>query len=168
MTTLLFDVPLDPKSVSYNLTLPTDYQRHYHFVASEILHRGHSEVFRGRISYERFPNGIVVICKLVKGNLTRLKREAELYCGQLKPLQGIHVPHFFGLYLGRHTTEDDVNMPIGCIILEDCGSRITAKALRELKVMYALAFLPSTVSQIFIISQYSDGEGPCRCAPRRG
>lgn len=134
MITLHLDIPLDPTLVSDNLAFPTgtEYERHwqYHFVASEILHRGQSEVVRGRITDDRFPNGIVVICKLARGNLTRLKREAEFYCEQLKPLQRIHVSRFHGLYLGRHT-EDEIDMSVGRIILQDCRSRITIDDLED-------------------------------------
>lgn len=171
MTTLHLNVPLFAEPVSYNLAMPTDYQRQYHFVASEILHHGHSEVFRGNLSYDKFPEGIVVICKLVRGNLTRLKREAKFYCEQLKPLQGTHVPYFRGLYLGRHI-EDEVDMPIGCIILQDCGSRITEKAIRKMGAMYA-AFPSSDVPQIPLTTsqgrdvESSGGYPSCRSSTQR-
>lgn len=132
MTTILVDIPetlyrFGGPSAHYNLLSPFGGSAQHHFLASEILQLGDSEVFRGTIRREEGKEN-VVICKLVKGKLARLKREAAFYRQQLRPLQGRFVPQYYGYYEGT-VSEEDEDVPVACILLQDCGRPITHEAL---------------------------------------
>ncbi|GBE88101.1 hypothetical protein SCP_1203300 [Sparassis crispa] len=55
-----------------------------------------------------------------KNTQSDLIQEAVFYLNQLKPLQGIVVPKFYGLFHG--IGPDDLE--IVCILLEDCGKSV--------------------------------------------
>ncbi|KAI0314717.1 hypothetical protein OF83DRAFT_1063350, partial [Amylostereum chailletii] len=50
-----------------------------------------------------------------KSEVDLLQHEATLYAGKLKPLWGIAVPKFFGLFKGPQE-----NAPVACMLLELC------------------------------------------------
>lgn len=52
-----------------------------------------------------------------------LEREAKYYNTCLLAVQGSVVPYMFGYYKG--TTYDERKLPVFCMILEDCGDRLT-------------------------------------------
>ncbi|KAG5716205.1 hypothetical protein E4T56_gene10755 [Termitomyces sp. T112] len=51
--------------------------------------------------------------------IPRLKQESQIYVDYLKPLWGIHVPKFYGLYL--YNPLDPDKLSCACIILQYCG-----------------------------------------------
>ncbi|KLO13260.1 hypothetical protein SCHPADRAFT_928648 [Schizopora paradoxa] len=58
-----------------------------------------------------------------------LEREAKHYNSCLLPVQGAIVPVFYGSYRGASC--NDRRTPVSCLILEDCGDRLT-QAFRKL------------------------------------
>ncbi|KAG6894620.1 hypothetical protein C0992_005378, partial [Termitomyces sp. T32_za158] len=63
----------------------------------------------------------VVIKFIYEGGIafSRLKHESHIYLDYLKPLWGVHVPKFYGLYL--YTSLDVSESSCACIILQYCG-----------------------------------------------
>ena len=55
-----------------------------------------------------------------------LKREAKLYRGKLRDLQGTVIPIFYGYYFGRMREKvyDYPERDMACIVLENCGNRL--------------------------------------------
>ncbi|KAG6877964.1 hypothetical protein C0992_008911 [Termitomyces sp. T32_za158] len=49
----------------------------------------------------------------------RLEHESQIYLDYLKPLWGVHVPKFYGLYM--YTSSDIYELTCACIILQYCG-----------------------------------------------
>ena len=55
-----------------------------------------------------------------------LKREAKVYRGKLRDLQGTVIPIFYGYYFGRMKEKvyDYPERDMACIVLENCGNRL--------------------------------------------
>ena len=55
-----------------------------------------------------------------------LKREAKLYRGKLRDLQGTVIPIFYGYYFGRMREKvyEYQERDMACIVLENCGNRL--------------------------------------------
>ncbi|KAJ3552974.1 hypothetical protein NM688_g3867 [Phlebia brevispora] len=93
----------------------------FQFTSRHALHTGNSRVFKGtlKIGDEVYPKQVV--CKLVSGDTSRSRSEAEFYVKNLKTVQGLLVPKFIGLFYGtsKYTGED-----VGCILLEYGGEAL--------------------------------------------
>ena len=76
----------------------------YSVDVSALLHTGETgcRVFRGALSIDGCRHSEVV-CKMGQGPrlVERIRKEAELYRSELKPLQGRYVPTFVGLFEGN-------------------------------------------------------------------
>ncbi|KAJ3552975.1 hypothetical protein NM688_g3866 [Phlebia brevispora] len=108
-----------PVAGSEGTTSPED--GNVHFTSREALHMANSRVFKGTlvIGDETYPKQVV--CKLVSGNASRTRKEAEFYMKHLKDVQDILVPKFIGLFSGIcQYTEEDVR----CILLEYAGKAL--------------------------------------------
>ena len=55
-----------------------------------------------------------------------LKREAQIYRGKLRDLQGTVIPIFYGYYFGRMREKvyEYQERDMACIVLENCGNRL--------------------------------------------
>ena len=55
-----------------------------------------------------------------------LKREAQIYRGKLRDLQGTVIPIFYGYYFGRMKKKvyDYPERDMACIVLENCGEEL--------------------------------------------
>ena len=55
-----------------------------------------------------------------------LKREAKVYRGKLRDLQGTVIPIFYGYYFGRMREKvyEYQERDMACIVLENCGNRL--------------------------------------------
>lgn len=70
------------------------------------------------------------ICKVVLGDLSHIRREAQLYVSpdHLLEIQGDIVPQFYGYYECKVQVEErEVDM--GCMLLEYCGEQVPRKLL---------------------------------------
>lgn len=78
------------------------------------------EAYRGTLS-EPVEGKPFVVCKVAYGQnaMAVLKREAELYQGKLKQLQGVRVPTCFGYFIG----DKDEGLT-GCLALDYCGEPV--------------------------------------------
>ena len=78
--------------------------------------------------YEATFDGKVVVMKFgfEKECRDSLKREAKLYRGRLRKLQGSVIPEFYGYYSGRlnRRLPELREREMGCIVLENCGRHI--------------------------------------------
>lgn len=72
-------------------------------------------------------------------NLGRLLREAGYYKKQLKELQGVVVPEFYGYYEGRWRRSNKEEF-VACIVLQNCGVPLckTDKLTRINQELYAI------------------------------
>lgn len=94
------------------------------FWSSEVLYSDESEVHKGTMKVS--PNlAVEGVCKLARGDLSRLKHEAKLYAdpNHLLPLQGSCVPRFLGYYECEFVWEGR-DVLLGCMLLEYCGVRV--------------------------------------------
>lgn len=78
-----------------------------------------SHVFLGSITSSEGSTASDVICKFIEGNVSRLQTEAEHYALTLKKVQSLHVPTFYGYFVGTSTYNDN---DIACILLENGGA----------------------------------------------
>ncbi|KAJ3534832.1 hypothetical protein NM688_g7072 [Phlebia brevispora] len=88
------------------------------FKNARLIAKGNSSVYKGRLCRVGFKSRRMV-CKIVSRSakaVERLKNEAQLYTKELKILQGVHVPSFFGLYMGQVD-----GCIAACILFEDGG-----------------------------------------------
>lgn len=107
------------------------------FWSSEVLYSGESEVHRGTMKVS--PNlAVEGVCKLARGDLSRLKYEAKLYAdpNHLLPLQGSVVPRFLGYYECEFELEGR-DVLLGCMLLEYCGLSVPSRLLYEKNMKYA-------------------------------
>ncbi|KAJ3543260.1 hypothetical protein NM688_g5880 [Phlebia brevispora] len=90
----------------------------FQFKNPRLIARGNSCVYKGRLCREGFKSRRMV-CKIVSRSakaVDRLKDEAQLYVNELKILQGVHVPSFFGLFMGQVD-----GCIAACLLFEDGG-----------------------------------------------
>lgn len=106
-----------------------------YFRGNRILYKGNSVVHRGVVvftgSQEAEP-AMDAVCKVALGDLSRIRREAQLYVSpdHLLKLQGSVVPQFYGYYECKVQVEErEVDM--GCMFLEYCGQRVSSKSLKD-------------------------------------
>lgn len=124
--------------VSYTIPYRTNHDIPSRFFATEVLHSGHSTVYRGNFAHSGGQES-VVICKVAKGDLSRIRREVGFYREQLWPLQGYHIPRFYAFYTTT-TQEEGKDIPMGCMFLEDCGRPLpTVKELRKNQIVMYVA-----------------------------
>lgn len=107
-----------------------------HFWSSEILHSGESEVHKGLLKLSA-NHAVEAVCKLARGDLSRLKHEAKLYAdpNHLLPLQGSCVPRFLGYYACELAWEGGYIL-VGCMLLEYCGPLVPTRLLYEKEMKY--------------------------------
>ena len=87
----------------------------------ELLHEGHrKEVYRGTLA-EPIEDALYVACKVAYGQnaMRKLRHEAALYQGRLKPLQDAWVPICYGYFVGE--TDEGLT---GCLVLGYCGKAL--------------------------------------------
>ena len=92
--------------------------------ALELLHEGRrKEVYRGTLS-EPIEDAPYVACKVAYGQnaMRKLRHEAALYQGRLKPLQDAWVPICYGYFVGD--TDEGLT---GCLILDYCGEPVNTR-----------------------------------------
>ena len=92
--------------------------------ALELLHEGRrKEVYRGTLA-EPIEDAPYVACKVAYGQnaMRKLRHEAALYQGRLKPLQDAWVPICYGYFVGD--TDEGLT---GCLILDYCGEPVNTR-----------------------------------------
>ncbi|KAJ3554399.1 hypothetical protein NM688_g3132 [Phlebia brevispora] len=91
------------------------------FTSRHALHIGSSQVFKGtlKIGDDLYPKKVV--CKLVVGDVSRTRAEADFYEKYLKTVQGFLVPKFIGMFSGtsKYSEED-----VACLLLEYAGKAL--------------------------------------------
>lgn len=105
---------------------PTPLHGRQQFIATELLYCERSLVLRGVIkSLDPSLNDyaeIGVVCKYREDDISSLGHEADVYRGDLRELQGVAVPRFYGLFEGSYGVGAGKETRIACIILEYCAS----------------------------------------------
>lgn len=129
-----------------------------HFWSSEVLYSGESEVHKGILKISTDAS-IEAVCKLARGDLSRLKHEAKLYADphHLLPLQGLYVPRFMGYYECEFEWEGR-DVLLGCMLLEYCGISVPSRLLYEKNMKYALRRVIVGMSLLLLISSIHRGE----------
>ncbi|KAH9940245.1 hypothetical protein B0H21DRAFT_755161 [Amylocystis lapponica] len=122
MTTLAFPWPhICGGTTEYTLTRVDNRTATRHLIVRDpvLIHEGNSTAFRATLFRDDGRLVADVVCKFVHGkrNFKRLRREAVMYRGRLKDLQGKVVPKFYGVYEGE-TVKKKLT---GCIITQFCG-----------------------------------------------
>ncbi|GJE91876.1 hypothetical protein PsYK624_080270 [Phanerochaete sordida] len=91
------------------------------FVATHYFPSYQSEVFRGEVKADEGNEYVQeVVCKYREKDIFGLEREANHYQHNLRELQGIVVPRFYGLYKGTRIDEYGKERTVACLILEHC------------------------------------------------
>ncbi|KAH9940238.1 hypothetical protein B0H21DRAFT_755126 [Amylocystis lapponica] len=122
MTTLAFPWPqLCGVTTEYTLTRVDNRAATRHLIVRDpvLIHKGNNTAFRATLFRDDGRPVSDVVCKFAHGkrSFKRLRREAVMYCEQLKELQGRVVPKFYGFYQGE-TVKTKL---MGCIITRFCG-----------------------------------------------
>lgn len=90
-----------------------------HCSVKQVLHQGHSRVYRCHLEGgdAKFPQDVV--CKVVFGKLKRIQKEAEFYTTTLRDVQGTSVSRFLGLFTGVSPYS---RKPAACLMTEYAGA----------------------------------------------
>ncbi|KAH8111279.1 hypothetical protein DFH11DRAFT_626465 [Phellopilus nigrolimitatus] len=86
-------------------------------VTSKIRAGYHTAIYRAILATQGDETNVVLKFYLEENSIADLKREAAVYTGQLRDLQGVVIPRYYGLYVGGNEGE----CGFACIVLEDCG-----------------------------------------------
>ena len=98
---------------------PQPADRLYVFTGEKILHKADSVVFQGSLKCEDWTAPRDVVCKMVRGDPTRLQAEAEFYNTALKDVRNTMVPRFLDYWSGISR-----GVSVGCLLLEYCGEAL--------------------------------------------
>ncbi|GJE91883.1 hypothetical protein PsYK624_080340 [Phanerochaete sordida] len=97
----------------------TPFQGPQQFIGTEIMTSNRATVIRGMMRSFQDPSvEREVVCKYRDGDISTIEHEASLYDDQLRDLQGVCVPHFYGLFKGTRYDREGKKLDVACIILE--------------------------------------------------